>query len=427
MTRNSDHANALYGDPEVHQLLALGARHRALDICTPRDINVSRLVAWLLDPNEGHGLGDKALRSLLAEAGRAEQAGNLNLATRRFLSPAKVHNLALSSLIVKTEFNVLAKRRPARGKAIRQNERKRDLLDIVAIDPGLSLCVAIENKFGARESNDQLQRYLDGLAGLFPDYTRIHVFLDQREEAPQHAQWLAVSYGWLSEFLRAQEQNPAVAQEVKRVLAEFREAVQKQDDEAANASLENRLVTAVAARHQGAIDAMWKICKRERQELFLQQLADLSDDGSLEGQAALALFQLYHRSPTIWAQCRDQARFARFHEALREEFCGLQEDVKQVKAYYSLEAWGSLIDPQYEENYSFPAGIRVHRQSDGYQLTTYFYLAQTRADRREALMTIAEQARKSDGRAKPRESLIGCLCMKRISAQKPQSSKCSRA
>ena len=52
--------------------------------------------------------------------------------------------------------------------------------------------------------------------------------------------------------------------------------------------------------HQGAIDAMWEICKRERQELFLQQLADLSDDGSLEGQAAPALFQLYHRNPTIW-------------------------------------------------------------------------------------------------------------------------------
>ena len=45
---------------------------------------------------------------------------------------------------------------------------------------------------------------------------------------------------------------------------------------------------------------MWEICKRERQELFLQQLADLSDDGSLEGQAAPALFQLYHRNPTIW-------------------------------------------------------------------------------------------------------------------------------
>ena len=44
----------------------------------------------------------------------------------------------------------------------------------------------------------------------------------------------------------------------------------------------------------------------------------------------------------------------------------------------------------------------MHRQSDGYQLTTYFYLAQTRADRREALMTVAEQARKSDGRAKPK-------------------------
>ena len=87
---------------------------------------------------------------------------------------------------------------------------------------------------------------------------------------------------------------------------------------------------------------------------------------------------------------------------LRQRFPGLQEDVKQVKAYYSLEAWSSLIDPEYEDDYSFPAAIRVHKRGDGYQLTTYFYLAQIRGDRRAALMLVAEQARKSVGRPKPR-------------------------
>ncbi|MCV2362824.1 PD-(D/E)XK nuclease family protein [Paucibacter sp. DJ1R-11] len=204
----------MYGDPDVHQLLALGARHHALHICTPREINVSRLIAWLLDPNEGHGLGDKALRSLLAQAGRSENAANLDLKTYRFLEPAKVHNLALSSLIVKTELNVLAKL-PAKGKAsaVKATERKRDLLDIVAIDPGLQLCVAIENKFGAAEGPTQLTRYMDGLANLFPKYTRIHIFLDKRDEVPGHEKWLGVGYGWLSEFLRSHEQSPSVARE----------------------------------------------------------------------------------------------------------------------------------------------------------------------------------------------------------------------
>lgn len=405
MTKNTEYANALYGDPDVHQLLALGARHHALHICTPREINVSRLIAWLLDPNEGHGLGDKALRSLLAQAGRSENAANLDLKTHRFLEPAKVHNLALSSLIVKTELNVLAKLKPAKGKATAamRPERKRDLLDIVAVDPGLQLCVAIENKFGAAERPTQLQRYLDGLATLFPKYTRIHIFLDKRDEVPGHGQWLGVGYGWLSEFLRAQEQNPSVAQEVKRVLSEFREAVQQQDEEAANATLASRLITEVASRHQEAIDAMWEISKRQNEELFLQQLANLAGISTLDGQAALSLFQLFHRSPDIWTQCKNQARFARFYKKLREQFTDVQDDVKQVKAFFSLEEWGQLIDVNFKDEYVFPAGVRVHARGGSFRITTYMHLVHTRPSQRDALMKVVEAARKAEGRQRPKK------------------------
>ena len=402
MTNYAKHADELYGDSEVHQLLSLGARRQALDICTPREINVSRLLAWLLDPTEGHGLGDKALRSLLAEAGLADNVNNLTLSDQRFLSPTRVHNLALSSLIVETELNVFAGTRV--GKATDEVVRKRDLLDIVAIDPNMQVCVAVENKYGASESATQLERYHDGLSKLFPKYTRIHIFLDKREDQPSHPHWLGVGYSWLSEFLREQEQNSSVALEVRRVLTEFREAVQHEDEETASVSLENRLITSVAARFELAIKSMWDVTQQEKKGLFLQRLAKLSADKSLEGQAKLALFQLYHRRPDTWDQCKDQTRFADFHKALREPFPDLLEDVKHVKAYYALAEWTRFIDPQYSEDFKYPIAVRVHALEKSYRVTTYMDLTHVRADRREALLKVAEEARKKAMRPSPRKN-----------------------
>ena len=404
MTRNTEHANALYGDPDVHRLLALGARSSVLRICTPREINVSRLIAWLLDPNEGHGLGDKALRSLLAEAGRSENTVNLDAETRRFLEPANIQNLALSSLIIKTELNVLAKLRPAGVKRSIAGvpERKRNLLDIVAIDPRLQLCVAIENKFGAAEGPTQLQRYLAGLAALFPKYTRIHVFLDKRDELPSNEQWLGVGYGWLSEFLRSQEQSTLVTEEVKRVLFEFREAVQDQDDEIANATPMNRLITEVASKHQAAIDAMWDISKRQKNDLFLQQIATLSGERTQEGRATLSLFQLFQRNPKIWTQCKNQAKFAIFYKTLRENFTDIQDDVKRVNAYFSLQQWEQLIDAKHKDDYYFPAGVKVRDLGSGFQVTTYIQLDHTRLNLQDKLTKVFERARKAQNHVPPK-------------------------
>ena len=400
--RFADFADELYGDPDVHRLLDMGARSRVLKICTPREINISRLLAWLLDPSEGHGLGDKALRSLLAQAGRSENAEELPIKERRFLSPAKVHNLALSSLIVQTELNVFASstRKSAEGS---NRKRRRDLLDIVAIDPEMKICVAVENKYGAREGRNQLARYYAGLEKLLPDYTRIHIFLDSSDEKPSHKKWLEVGYGWLSEFLREQEQKLATSDTLRSAFAEFREAVESEDEEAAKASAEGRLITSIAAKHGPAITAMLQLAKKERQELFLQRLKALTKGARSEGRAKLALFQLYHRRPSVWGQCFDQVRFAGFHAVLSGKFPDLQEDVRKINAFYSLEEWSRFIDQEHiEEGYMFPVGVHVHDYGKGCRVVPYMDLVHVRPNRRDALLAVADVIRKELGRSRPR-------------------------
>ena len=125
----------LYADTDVQRMLSLSATAAPLPICYPKEVNVSRFLAWLMDPSEGHGLGDQPLRSLLVRAGQTDRAQALPLNDRRFLSPASIYTQSFSSVVVSTEVDVGLK--------------TKKLLDVLILDPAAGLYVAIENKFGA--------------------------------------------------------------------------------------------------------------------------------------------------------------------------------------------------------------------------------------------------------------------------------------
>ncbi len=149
----------IYADPDVQRMLYLSATAAPLRICYPKEVNVSRFLAWLMDPGEGHGLGDQPLRSLLARAGQADRAQALPHNDRRFLSPSSVYTQSFSSVVVSTEVDVGLK--------------TKKLLDVLILDPSARLYVAIENKFGAKEGADQTKEYHKGLKKLFPGYRGI--------------------------------------------------------------------------------------------------------------------------------------------------------------------------------------------------------------------------------------------------------------
>ena len=54
-----------FGDANVQRLVNSTAVWEPLRICYPKEVSVSRFLAWLLDPTQGHGLGDLAIQSLL--------------------------------------------------------------------------------------------------------------------------------------------------------------------------------------------------------------------------------------------------------------------------------------------------------------------------------------------------------------------------
>ncbi|ANJ58381.1 hypothetical protein PMA3_25695 [Pseudomonas silesiensis] len=369
----------LYADPNVQRMLALSTHSEPLQICYPKEVNVSRFLAWLLDPSQGHGLGDQAIKSLLTRAGVSAHQANLTLNDRRFLAAANIHTLAFSSIIVVTEAELGL---PGEARYI----------DVLAVDPAAKLYVAIENKFGYREGKDQTKTYFNALRKLFPTYRGIHLYLDSNDSEPEDDHWISINYTWLTEFLGHTEQLSWVAPHVKATMAQFRQAVQEEDD-VAEGSVLGKLVTHVASQHGSSLDALHKILTPNAPRSRAKDLAELVKGmaSGNEAKANIRLFQLYCRRPNIWDRCLKERKFARFYRVLGEQFSHLVADPRRVVTYFSLKEFERLLDP--ELGTAWAAAIRIRQDGEHFCVTTYVSLSCVKTQLRTQLLHIVNAER----------------------------------
>ncbi len=392
----------MYADADVQRMLSLSATASPLRICYPKEVNVSRFLAWLMDPGEGHGLGDHPLRSLLARAGQTDRAQFLPQNDRRFLSPSSVHTQSFSSVVVSTEVDV-----GLRSKKL--------LLDVLILDPAARLYVAIENKFGAKEGDDQTKNYHKGLDKLFPNYRGIHVYLDSNEAEPKDEAWLPVGYDWLAEFLKSSEQRESTAQHVREALAQFRSVIEDEDEDSAARSPLGTLISHVAGKHRDALAAMKDLVKPNARSQRAKELAAIVRDGLTTNQAKaqMRLFQLYCRRPALWEQCFKQTLFGPFKKTLAERFSDLAVDPRRVVTTFSLDDWDRLVDKEGKDVWYYLAGVKVSYADEKYSVVSYIEFSDVKPDRREALLSFANELRVQNGLRVGRED-SGWLVLKRV-------------
>ncbi|MGW7772310.1 PDDEXK-like family protein [Pseudomonas machongensis] len=373
--------DALYADSDVQRMLALSTHSDALQICFPKEVNVSRFLAWLIDPTQGHGLGDQAIKSLLTRAGQSSHVENLSLNDRRFLAASNVQTLAFSSLLVMTEAEL----------GLRNQKR---YIDVLALDPAAKIYIAIENKFGHHEGEDQTKTYYEALDNLYPNYRGIHIFLDGHENDPEHGQWIPVGYTWLTEFLTQIEQLEWTAPHVKSTLAQFRKAIQEEEEIAEGDGL-GKLVTTVASKHQEALDALHKILTPNAPSSRAKDLAALVNGPTgNDAKANVRLFQLYARRPQVWDRCLKERKFARFHSAMKEAFGHVVTEPRRVVTFFCLVEFGRFLDP--DLGGMWPAAVKVRQEGDHFVITSYISLSSVVTAYRQPLIEIvnAERARR---------------------------------
>lgn len=196
--------NALVVDcPELRQLEKLLGNFnvfRALKL-ERFEIRHSNMLAWLLQPDEAHGLKDLFLRRWLMRVFHESPSDDAS-----YIDPAEIDSMSIRSVEVFREWNHI------------------DLLvSVETFDDG-ELVIAIENKVDAEQSEKQLEKYRQLVDAQFKDAKhRLFIFLTQREQEPEDDAWAVATYAQVHDVLEEciEEQRSVIGAEPRVLLDHY--------------------------------------------------------------------------------------------------------------------------------------------------------------------------------------------------------------
>ena len=141
----------------------------------------SDFLAFLIDPNETHGLGTEFLTQFVVDIVKSMRSED--------------RPLSLSDVILR-DFDSC--------QVLREYHR----IDVLCIDEEHGFLLAIENKIGSGEHSDQLCRYRRFLETQYRDFHRILAYLTpDNAEPPSDENWTPVSYSGRSVDCRGARKN----------------------------------------------------------------------------------------------------------------------------------------------------------------------------------------------------------------------------
>jgi len=135
------------------------------------EIRHSNMLAWLLQPDESHGLGDSFLRGWLLRVARDAVSNLLDA-----LSPEEIRTCEIREVEITREWNFL------------------DLLVKVTTAEGDVWVIAIENKLRAKQGGNQLAGYRKKVESAFPSARRTFIFLTANDEPPDDEAYLTAKH-----------------------------------------------------------------------------------------------------------------------------------------------------------------------------------------------------------------------------------------
>lgn len=204
------------------------------------EIRHSNILAWLLDPNENHGLGDKVLLGLI------KYIVSLN---KDFL---RVHELC-SLLNNSCSFSVL---------------REYNNIDILLVSNENKMVICIENKIYSSEHGNQLARYYDTVDTEYSDYKKFYLFLTLGGIPASMPAWVSISYADMNNIIEMACKNSELAPEVKFFINNYLEVIKGKtgmNDEI------KRVCNEIYLKHKKALDFIY-MNKSSETELIYQKL-----------------------------------------------------------------------------------------------------------------------------------------------------------
>lgn len=161
------------------------------------EIRHSNMLAWLLNPNENHGLGDRLLKKVLLYA-----TNGTDLPIMKGLRPVDVELMNLSDVFV---------------------YREKENIDILIVSESNKLVLAIENKIFSKEHDNQLKRYLDYLKSEYSDgYRFVLIYLTPEGlESSDSDNWVDMNYLFIKEQLEQIVKNYDLKDKTKLYIEDY--------------------------------------------------------------------------------------------------------------------------------------------------------------------------------------------------------------
>jgi hypothetical protein len=139
-----------------------------------QELRHSDFLAFLLNPQQPHGLGDVFLRRFLQRTLRVFTPGEAPV------TPIDLDVWSLDGTITLREW---------------QN------VDILVLDEAHNLAVLIENKIGTYEHSNQLQRYYETVQAHYPAWHIVAIYLTPEGDSPSDPRYVPVDYALICDVL----------------------------------------------------------------------------------------------------------------------------------------------------------------------------------------------------------------------------------
>lgn len=217
------------------------------------EVRHSDFLAFLLSPNQNHGLGDAFVKRLLQRILASADPETIDI------TPIDLDLWDLDEMIVLREW---------------QN------IDILLLDESNHFFVAIENKIYSSEHDDQLTRYRRILNQHYPRWPGIFIFLTPDGLTPSDTSYIPVDYGLIAsnieEIIKAR--SSTLGPEVRILMEHYSQMLRRH---IMNESEIAELCRKIYRKHQRALDLIYDYrpdLQQEIHDVLCQLIKEHSDE-----------------------------------------------------------------------------------------------------------------------------------------------------
>lgn len=190
------------------------------------EIRHSNMLAWLLSPNENHGLSDSIIH------------GFIQYVANSFSDDADVFDLLLMDC---HDFVV---------------QREWHSIDILAVSYNQKFVICIENKIDSKEHDNQLYRYRKQIEDNFPDYRKMYIYLSPEGDEPSDPEnWCSMGYQDVLSIVENARRKTSLLPEAQLLVDNYITTIRRDivgDEKLA------RICAEIYAKHQRALDLIFE-------------------------------------------------------------------------------------------------------------------------------------------------------------------------